>query len=145
MDAIALVNKWRATLATEASDRMSRRVEPLEFAPRHAKCLWRDREPGHDGRGAGAAAKRAVAQRFMRGLALHFIAHGTTLAATLAFCIHRSIVGMQSYTSRDALRAKLAGPSAFESICQGDTKAKPQVEREGLLQMARKRLAALNK
>jgi hypothetical protein len=46
-------------------------------------------------------------------------------------------------TPGDNLGARLAGVSAIEIIGQGDTKAKPAEEREGLLQSARKRLAAL--
>ena len=46
-------------------------------------------------------------------------------------------------TPGDDLGARLSGVSAIEIIGQGDTKAKPAVEREGLLQSARKRLAAL--
>jgi len=46
-------------------------------------------------------------------------------------------------TPRDYLGARLAELSAVEIIRQGETKAKPPAEREGLLQSARKRLAAL--
>lgn len=46
-------------------------------------------------------------------------------------------------TPRDYFGAKLAELSAIEIIGQGETKAKPPAEREGLLQSARKRLAAL--
>lgn len=70
------------------------------------------------------------------------------LSASIGRHLKVHVISDTKYTSltpRDALRAKLAGPSAFEIICKGDTKAKPQVEREGLLQIARKRLAALTK
>lgn len=46
-------------------------------------------------------------------------------------------------TPRDYLGARLAELSAIEIIGQGETRAKPPPEREGLLQSARKRLAAL--
>jgi len=46
-------------------------------------------------------------------------------------------------TPRDGLGARLAGLSVVEIIGQGETRAKPPAEREGLLQSARKRLAAL--
>lgn len=46
-------------------------------------------------------------------------------------------------TPRDYLGARLVELSAVEIIRQGETKAKPPAEREGLLQSARKRLAAL--
>lgn len=44
---------------------------------------------------------------------------------------------------RDELGRKLASASALELIAEGDTKAKQAIEREGLLDMARKRLATL--
>ncbi|MDM0021361.1 hypothetical protein [Variovorax saccharolyticus] len=46
-------------------------------------------------------------------------------------------------TPRDELGAKLADHRAVEIIGQGETKAKPAAEREGLLQIARKKLSAL--
>jgi hypothetical protein len=46
-------------------------------------------------------------------------------------------------TGRDDLGMKLAGASAMEVIAEGDTKAKPAAEREGLIESARKKLAAL--
>lgn len=70
------------------------------------------------------------------------------LSASIGRHLKVHVISDAKYTSltpRDALGAKLAAPSAFEIICQGDTKAKPQVEREGLLQIARKSLAALTK
>lgn len=50
-----------------------------------------------------------------------------------------------SLTPRDALGEKLAGYSAFEIIGQRDTRAKLPSEREGLLEGARRRLAALTR
>jgi hypothetical protein len=46
-------------------------------------------------------------------------------------------------TERDDFGMKLAGACAMEVIAEGDTKAKPAAEREGLFESARKRLAAL--
>lgn len=46
-----------------------------------------------------------------------------------------------SLTPRDALGARLAGPSVFEIIGQGQTKAKLPSGREGLLEVARRRLS----
>ncbi|WP_256330430.1 hypothetical protein [Variovorax sp. YR216] len=43
----------------------------------------------------------------------------------------------------DELGSKLARPCAIEIIAEGDTKAQPAIEREGLLESARKRWAAL--
>ncbi len=43
----------------------------------------------------------------------------------------------------DELGRKLASPCAMEIIAEGDTKAQPATEREGLLESARKRWAAL--
>lgn len=51
---------------------------------------------------------------------------------------------LEGLTSRDALAAKLAAASAFEIIAPGDTKAQLPTERLGLLQSARKKLAALS-
>ena len=48
-------------------------------------------------------------------------------------------------TARDHLGSKLAAGAAAEIIAEGDTKAKPAVERGGLLQSARKKLAALGR
>lgn len=46
-------------------------------------------------------------------------------------------------TPRDDLGHRLSSASVIEIIAAGDTKAKPPVEREGLLQSARKKLVAL--
>ena len=46
-------------------------------------------------------------------------------------------------TARDSLGAKVVGPSAIEIIAEGDTKAKPQIEGDSLLESARAKLAAL--
>ena len=48
-------------------------------------------------------------------------------------------------TAHDRLGAKLAAGTATEIIAEGDTKAKPAVERAGLLQSARQKLAALGR
>lgn len=48
-------------------------------------------------------------------------------------------------TFRDALATKLAAASAFEIIAMGDTKAMLPVERMGLLQSAKKKLAKLSR
>lgn len=48
-------------------------------------------------------------------------------------------------TLRDALASKLAAESAFEIIALGDTKARLPVERMGLLQSAKKKLAKLSR
>ena len=55
-----------------------------------------------------------------------------------------SIARLNGLTSRDALAAKLAAASAFEIIAPGDTKAQLPIERLGLLQSAKKKLAALS-
>ena len=52
----------------------------------------------------------------------------------------RKFAGLNAH---DGLGRKLAG--AFEIIAEGETKARPAAEREGLLQSARKKLAALAK
>lgn len=56
-----------------------------------------------------------------------------------------SMARLNGLTSRDALAAKLAAASAFEIIAQGDTKAQLPTERLGLLQSAKKKLAALSR
>ncbi|QNK69256.1 hypothetical protein [Variovorax sp. PAMC26660] len=56
-----------------------------------------------------------------------------------------SMARLNGLTSRDALAAKLAAASAFEIIAQGDTKAQLSTERLGLLQSAKKKLAALSR
>lgn len=55
-----------------------------------------------------------------------------------------SMARLNGLTSHDALAAKLAAASAFEIIAQGDTKAQLPTERLGLLQSAKKKLAALS-
>ncbi|WP_254789847.1 hypothetical protein [Variovorax sp. OV329] len=49
----------------------------------------------------------------------------------------------EALTARDDLGARLAAGPAIEIIALGDTKAQPAVERGGLLQSARQKLAAL--
>ncbi|MDM0002295.1 hypothetical protein QTI24_27075 [Variovorax sp. J22P240] len=48
-------------------------------------------------------------------------------------------------TARDDLTLKLAAPFAIEVVAEGDTKAKAPIERGGLLQSARRKLAALGR
>jgi len=48
-------------------------------------------------------------------------------------------------TTRDSLGTKIVAPSAIEIIAEGDTKAKPQIESDGLLESAKAKLAALAK
>lgn len=55
-----------------------------------------------------------------------------------------SIARFNGLTARDTFTAKLAAASAFEIIAPGDTKAQLPAERLGLLQSAKKRLAALS-
>ena len=68
------------------------------------------------------------------------------LSASICRHLQVHVISGQKFASlsaRDELGRKLASASALELIAEGDTKAKPDVEREGLLDMARKRLAAL--
>lgn len=76
-----------------------------------------------------AAACRRLSASIGRHLQVHVISHGRHAALT----------------PRDALGAKLAAPSAFEILRQGDTKAEPPVERRGLFENAKRRLAALGR
>jgi hypothetical protein len=46
---------------------------------------------------------------------------------------------------RDPLASKLAAPSVQEIVALGDTKAQLPVEKVGLLQSAKKKLAALSR
>jgi len=46
-------------------------------------------------------------------------------------------------SANDGLGHKLAAGSAIEIVAEGETKAKPAAAREGLIQSARKKLAAL--
>ena len=74
-----------------------------------------------------SAACRKLSASIGRHLQVHVISSGKFAALTV----------------RDALGAKLAAASAIEVIAEGDTKARPAAAREGLLQSARKKLAAL--
>lgn len=74
-----------------------------------------------------AAACRRLSKSIGRQLTVHVISHSR----------------YTSLTPRDALGAKLAASSAFEIIGDGDTKAKAPTQGEGLLQSARRKLAAL--
>jgi hypothetical protein len=76
-----------------------------------------------------SAACRKLSASIGRHLQVHVISSGKYAALT----------------ARDALGAKLASGSVIEVIAEGDTKAKPPAEREGLLQSARKKLAALTR
>lgn len=74
-----------------------------------------------------AAACRRLSTSIGRHLTVHVISHSKYL----------------SLMPRDALGAKLATSSAFEIIGDGDTKAKAPAQGQGLLQSARRKLAAL--
>lgn len=74
-----------------------------------------------------AAACRRLSISIGRQLTVHVISHNR----------------YTSLSPRDALSAKLAASSAFEIIGDGDTKAKAPTHGEGLLQSARRKLAAL--
>ncbi len=66
------------------------------------------------------------------------------LSAAIGRHLKVQVIASRRYaalTADDALGAKLA--AAFEVIAQGETKARAPVEREGLFQSARKKLAAL--
>lgn len=76
---------------------------------------------------AMAAACRKLSKTLLRHLQVHVIPHAR---------LERPAPG-------DALIAKLASPAAFEIIATGDTKARLAGERVGLLQSARRKLAAL--
>ncbi|CAN5309732.1 hypothetical protein BH10PSE18_BH10PSE18_29660 [soil metagenome] len=68
------------------------------------------------------------------------------LSASIGRHLKVHVISSNNYaalTARDYLGVKLANGAAIEVIGEGDTKAKPQVERKGLLQSARKKLAAL--
>lgn len=76
----------------------------------------------------------------------------TAACQKLSKSIHRHLkmhvisnARFNSLTPRDPLASKLAAPSALEIIALGDTKARPPVERAGLLQSAKKKLAALSR
>lgn len=68
------------------------------------------------------------------------------LSASLGRHLKVHVVSSKKYAAlgvRDDLGLKLGAGTAIEIIAEGDTKAKPPVERAGLLHNARKRLAAL--
>jgi hypothetical protein len=68
------------------------------------------------------------------------------LSASMGRHLQVHVISGQKFVSlsaRDELGRKLASASALELIAEGDTKAKQALESEGLLEMARKRLAAL--
>lgn len=76
-----------------------------------------------------AATCRRLSTSIGRHLTVHVISHDKYV----------------SLTTRDALGAKLAASSAFEIIGNGDTKAKAPTQPQGLLQSARRKLAALTR
>lgn len=78
-------------------------------------------------RSAMSAACRRLSASIGRHLTVHVISHAK----------------YASLTPRDALGVKLAAAGAFEIIGEGDTRATAPARPEGLLQSARKRLAAL--
>jgi hypothetical protein len=68
------------------------------------------------------------------------------LSASMGRHLQVHVISGQKFASlsaRDELGRKLASASALELIAEGDTRAKKAVKREGLLEMARQRLAAL--
>lgn len=76
----------------------------------------------------------------------------TAACKKLSKALHRhlqvhviSVARLNGLTGRDPLAAKLAAASAFEIIAPGDTKAQLPIERLGLLQSAKKKLAALSR
>lgn len=79
------------------------------------------------------AAMTAACQKLSKTLRRHLKVHVISNAR------------FNGLTLRDALAAKLAAESAFEIIALGDTKAQLPVERMGLLQSAKKKLATLSR
>jgi hypothetical protein len=70
------------------------------------------------------------------------------LSASIGRHILVHVISDQKFVSlgaRDELGRKLVSACALELIGEGDTKAKKSAEREGLLETARKRLAALTR
>jgi len=78
---------------------------------------------------AMAAACQKLSKTIHRHLKVHVISN------------HR----FNSLAVRDPLASKLAAAGALEIIALGDTKAQPPVERVGLLQSAKKKLATLSR
>jgi len=75
----------------------------------------------------------------------------TAACKKLSKALHRhlqvhviSVARFNGLADHDTLAAKLASASAFEIIAPGDTKAQLPAERLGLLQSAKKKLAALS-
>ncbi len=79
------------------------------------------------------AAMAAACQKLSKTLHRHLQVHVISMAR------------FNGLTGRDALAAKLAAASTFEIIAPKDTKAQLPVERLGLLQSAKKKLAALSR
>lgn len=70
------------------------------------------------------------------------------LSASLGRHLKVHVISSRKFAALDAHEGfgqKLAAPSAIEIIAQGDTKAKPAIERAGLFESARKKLAALGR
>ena len=70
------------------------------------------------------------------------------LSASIGRHLKVHVISSRKYAAlspRDGLGLKLAAGTAIEIIAEGDTKAKPPAERGGLLQAARKKLAALGR
>jgi len=74
-----------------------------------------------------AAACQKLSKSMGRHLKVHVVPHGR----------------LDGMSPRDPLAPKLAAGSAHEIIALGDTKAQLPVEKGGLLQAARKKLATL--
>lgn len=78
---------------------------------------------------AMTAACQKLSKNIHRHLKMHVISHAR----------------FNGLTPRDPLASKLAAPSAQEIIALGDTKAQLPAEKVGLLQSAKKKLAALSR
>lgn len=70
------------------------------------------------------------------------------LSASIGRDLRVHVISGRQYASldeRDGIGMKLASTSAIEVVAEGDTKAKPAVEGEGVIEKARRRLAALTR
>ena len=77
------------------------------------------------------SAMKAACQKLSKNIHRHLKMHVISSAR------------FNSLTPRDSLASKIAAPGALEIIALGDTKAQPPVEKVGLLQSAKKKLATL--
>jgi hypothetical protein len=77
------------------------------------------------------AAMKAACQKLSKSIHRHLKVHVV------------SNTRFNGLAPRDPLASKLAAPGALEIIALGDTKAQPPVEKVGLLQSAKKKLATL--